>query len=127
MSRRSGRASPPSGDRCVWRGARGIGRVRNTGHRGHVGYRGAGSAMSLRSSAVRDGNVVYSRLRPIGERETVGAMLARNAARLADHPIYGVKQRDGKFRRVTWGQCLGDVVTFGRFPVSYTHLTLPTI
>ncbi len=71
--------------------------------------------MSLASSAVRDGNVVYSRLRPIGERETVGAMLARNAARLADHPIYGVKQRDGKFRRVTWGQCLGDVVTFGRF------------
>src|SRR5450830_1450464 len=115
MSRRSGRASPPSGDRCVWRGARGIGRVRNTGHRGHGGYRGAGSAMSLRSSAVRDGNVVYSRLRPIGERETVGAMLARNAARLADHPIYGVRQRDGKFRRVTWGQCLGDVVTFGRF------------
>lgn len=71
--------------------------------------------MNLASSAVRDGNVIYSRLSPIGERETVGAMLARNAARLADHAMYGVKQRDGQFHRVTWGQCLRDVVTFGRF------------
>lgn len=72
--------------------------------------------MSFGSSAVRDGNVIYSRLRPVGERETVGAMLARNAARLADHAMYGVK-RDGSFQSVSWRQCLDDVVTFGRFLV----------
>src|SRR5450759_2526998 len=112
MSRRSGRASPPPGDGRVWRGPRGIGRVRGARH---VGHGGAGSTMNLAGSAVRDGNVIYSRLSPIGERETVGAVLARNAARLADHAMYGVKGPDGHFHRVTWGQCLRDVVTFGRF------------
>jgi long-subunit acyl-CoA synthetase (AMP-forming) len=71
--------------------------------------------MNLASSVVRDGNLLYSRLSPIGERETVGAMLARNAGRFADHAMYGVKQRNGRFHRVTWAQCLRDVVTFGRF------------
>lgn len=71
--------------------------------------------MNLADSAVRDGNVIYSRLSPIGERETVGAMLARNAARFADHAMLGFRQRDGQFHRVTWAQCLRDVVTVGRF------------
>ncbi|MEX2325245.1 MAG: AMP-binding protein, partial [Gemmatimonadaceae bacterium] len=70
--------------------------------------------MSLGSAAVRDGNTIYSRLRPVGERESVGVMLARNAARFPRHAMYGVK-RDGAFHRVSWRECLEDVVTFGRF------------
>ncbi len=42
-------------------------------------------------------------------------MLARNATRLADHAIFGVKRRDGHFQRVTWSQFLRDVVSVGRF------------
>ena len=71
--------------------------------------------MTLAASTVRDGNQVYSRLAPIGERETVGSMLARNATTLADRSMYGVKQPDGNFRTVTWAQCLREVVAFGRF------------
>ncbi|MCR4339764.1 MAG: AMP-binding protein, partial [Gemmatimonadaceae bacterium] len=70
--------------------------------------------MSLGAAAVRDGNTIYSRLRPVGERESVGGMLARNAARLPGHAMYGVR-RDGTFHRVSWKQCLDDVVTLGRF------------
>ena len=71
--------------------------------------------MSLANSAVRDGNVIYSRLSPVGQRESVGGMLARNATRLADHAMFGVKQQDGHFQRVTWSQFLRDVVSVGRF------------
>lgn len=70
--------------------------------------------MSLGSAAVREGNTVYSRLRPIGRRESVGAMLGRNLSRLPDHAMYGVR-RDGAFRRVSWKHCMDDVATFGRF------------
>lgn len=70
--------------------------------------------MSLGAAAVRDGNTIHSRLRPVGEPESVGGMVARNAARLPGHAMYGVK-RDGAFNKVSWKQCLDDVVTLGRF------------
>lgn len=70
--------------------------------------------MSLGSAAVRDGNTIYSRLRPIGERESVGAMLARNAARLPDHAMYGCK-RGAAFHTVTWKECAQDIVMLGHF------------
>jgi long-subunit acyl-CoA synthetase (AMP-forming) len=71
-------------------------------------------AMSHARAAVRDGNTIYSRLAPIGEREPVGAFLARHAARLPDQPAFR-ERRDGRFHAVTWKSLLRDVAAFGRF------------
>ena len=70
--------------------------------------------MSQAAAAVRDGNTISSRLAPVGVREPVGAFLARNAARFAEHPAY-CERRDGRFHPVTWRALLRDVVAFGRF------------
>ena len=84
-------------------------------------------AMSHARAAAREGNILYSRLAPGGEREPVGALLApggerepvgallaRNAARFADKPAYR-ERRDGRLHSVTWEALLRDVVAFGRF------------
>lgn len=71
-------------------------------------------AMSHARAAVREGNIIYSRLTSIGEREPVGAVLARNASRFGERPAYR-ERRDERLETVTWSQLLGDVVAFGRF------------
>ncbi|HEY5546834.1 MAG TPA: AMP-binding protein [Gemmatimonadaceae bacterium] len=73
-----------------------------------------GEVMRHARAATRDGNVISSRLAPIGERETVGSLLARNASRFAERPAYR-ERRDGRLETVTWDQLLRDVVAFGRF------------
>ena len=64
--------------------------------------------------SVRDGDVIRSRLAPVGARETIGAMLARNATRLADHPAYA-ERRHGEFQMVTWSALCRDACAFGAF------------
>ena len=75
-------------------------------------------AVSHARSAVRDGNVIQSTLLPIGPRESVGSMLARNAARLGEKAIFREK-RGGRFVSVTWEDFLYDVVSFGQFLSSF--------
>ena len=69
-------------------------------------------------STVREGSVIYSRLEPVGPREAVGSMLARNAERFRERAIYREK-RGGRFVAVTWEDFLYDVVSFGRFLSSF--------
>jgi len=64
--------------------------------------------------SVREDDVLRSRLAPLGERETIGAMLARNATRLADHPVYA-ERRYADFRKVAWSELCRDVCAFGAF------------
>jgi len=71
-------------------------------------------AMSHARAATREGDRVYSRLAPIGEREPVGAMLQRNAVRFASRLAYQ-ERRDGTWHGVTWGALLDDVIALGHF------------
>ena len=71
-------------------------------------------AMSHARAAARDANTICSLLAPIGEREPVGALLARNAARFPERPAYR-ERRDGRLHTVTWNSLLEQVVAFGRF------------
>ncbi|MBZ5637152.1 MAG: AMP-binding protein [Acidobacteriia bacterium] len=68
-------------------------------------------------STVRDGDVIYSTLEPVGPRETVGSMLARNAAAMAERAVFSEK-RGGRFVGVTWEDFLHDVVSLGQFLAS---------
>ena len=71
-------------------------------------------AMTHATAAVRDGDVIYSRLSPVGERESVGGLLTRNAERYARRPVY--LEREGEtFRGVTWAAFARQVAAFGRF------------
>lgn len=69
-------------------------------------------------SVVREGNVIFSTIEPIGAREAVGAVLARNADRFRERAIYREK-RGGRFVDVTWEDFLYDVVSFGQFLASF--------
>ena len=57
--------------------------------------------MSHARAAVREGDIIRSQLAPVGERESVGALLARNVARFGAHAVYS-ERRDGAFRAVSW-------------------------
>ena len=50
----------------------------------------------------------------MGERESVGALLARNVARFGSHAVYS-ERRDGAFRAVSWEAFARDVASFGAF------------
>ena len=63
---------------------------------------------------VRDDDVIRSQLEPLGERETIGAMLARNATLLADHAAYA-EHRQAGFRKVSWSELQRDVSALGAF------------
>ncbi len=78
------------------------------------GPRAAGHARS----SVREGDVIRSRLEPVGPREAVGALLARNAEQFRERAIYR-ERRGGWFVSVTWEDFLYDVVSFGRFLSSF--------
>ena len=70
--------------------------------------------MSHALAAVREGDTIRSRLAPVGERESVGGLLARNVARFGAHAVYS-ERRDGAFRAVSWEAFARDVVSFGAF------------
>jgi long-subunit acyl-CoA synthetase (AMP-forming) len=67
-------------------------------------------------AAVREGRRVRSLLDPIGERETIGAMLVRNEARLSTQPIYRERRgADRAFESVSWRRYLNEVSAFGLY------------
>jgi long-subunit acyl-CoA synthetase (AMP-forming) len=71
-------------------------------------------AMSHALAAVREGDTIRSLLAPVGEREGVGALLARNVARFGAHAVYS-ERRDGSFCPVSWEAFARDVASFGDF------------
>jgi long-subunit acyl-CoA synthetase (AMP-forming) len=75
---------------------------------------GAPSATHHARAAVRAGDVLSSRLSPLGACEPVGALLARNAARFADHPVF-CERRDGRFHGVSWSEFLNRVTSFAQY------------
>ena len=70
--------------------------------------------MSHALAAVREGDTIRSQLAPIGDRESVGALLARNVARFGTHAVYS-ERRDGAFRARSWEAFAGDVASFAAF------------
>jgi long-subunit acyl-CoA synthetase (AMP-forming) len=74
-------------------------------------------AMSHALAAVRDGDTIRSQLAPMGERESVGGLLARNVARFPDHAVYS-ERVDGVFRPVSWSELARDAASFGAFLVA---------
>lgn len=71
-------------------------------------------AMSHALAAERDGDTIRSQLSPVGERESVGGLLARNLTRFASHAAYS-ERRDGAYRDVSWRSFARDVASFARF------------
>ncbi len=74
----------------------------------------APSTMRHASAAVREGDVLSSCVAPVGACETVGSLLARNAARFADHPVF-CERRHGRLRGVQWGEFLNAVASFAQY------------
>jgi long-subunit acyl-CoA synthetase (AMP-forming) len=72
------------------------------------------AAMSHALAAVRDGDTIRSQLAPVGKRESVGALLARNMSRFGAHAVYS-ERRDGAFRARTWESFGRDVASFAAF------------
>lgn len=70
--------------------------------------------MSHALAAVREGDTIRSQLAPVGDRESIGGLLARNVARFATHAAYS-ERRDGAFRAVPWEAFARDVASFGGF------------
>jgi long-subunit acyl-CoA synthetase (AMP-forming) len=70
--------------------------------------------VSLASTAKRVGETLASTLSPLGERETIGALLKRNAARFGDRPIY-LEKKDDRFEPVVWEDFRSDVVSLIEF------------
>lgn len=71
-------------------------------------------AMSHALAAVREGDVIRSLLAPMGARESIGALLARNVTRFDSHAIYS-ERRDDAFHAVSWEAFARDVTSFGAF------------
>ncbi len=70
--------------------------------------------LSHAGSARRLGKVVECTLPPIGRRETVGALLARNAARLPGHAAC-CERRHGEYQPTSWSTLLDDACAFARY------------
>ena len=71
-------------------------------------------AMSHALAAVREGDIIRSKLAPVGTRESVGALLARNVARFGPHAVFA-ERHDAAFRAVSWDGFARDVASFGAF------------
>ena len=65
-------------------------------------------------AAVRRGGTVWSTLSAGDRPETIGALLAYNAARLGPHPVCCERQ-DGRYVPTSWFQLLDDACAFARF------------
>jgi long-subunit acyl-CoA synthetase (AMP-forming) len=74
----------------------------------------AEQAMSHALAAMREGDTIRSQLAPVGERESVGGLLARNLARFSAHAVYA-ERRDGAFRAVSWEAFARDIASFAGF------------
>jgi len=70
--------------------------------------------ISLAEAAVRNGPEVHSTIEPIGERESVGGLLARQVERFPEVPVFA-EPCAGRFRKVPWSEFCREVVAFGRF------------
>lgn len=70
--------------------------------------------IQLVRTAVREQNLVYSTLPLSDGQETMGALLARNAARFSDRAVFREK-RLGQFHSVSWNEFLLEVAAFARF------------
>ncbi len=66
------------------------------------------------AAAVREGDVIRCTVAPGGERETIAAMLVRNAGRFGARPVFA-ERRGGGFHPVGWDAFLDDVIALGRF------------
>ena len=65
-------------------------------------------------TAVRDGDTLSCSLIARGERESVGAVLARNAAHLAPRPAC-CERRNGAYHATTWAELLDDATALASF------------
>ncbi len=65
-------------------------------------------------ASVRQDDTLTCSLAPHGERESVGALLARNAARFGDLAVC-CERRDGAYRATSWVQLLDDACAFRCF------------
>lgn len=65
-------------------------------------------------AVVREGDAISCALSPLGRRETIGALLARNAARFRSIPAC-CELYDGAFRPTSWSQLLIDSCVFASF------------
>ncbi|MFI5246856.1 MAG: AMP-binding protein, partial [Gemmatimonadales bacterium] len=72
------------------------------------------AAMSHALAAVREGDTIRSQLAPVGERESIGGLLARNVARFGTHAVFS-ERREGAFRATTWEAFGRDVSSFAAF------------
>ena len=70
--------------------------------------------MSHGPAAQRQGDTIRCSLEPPGQRETIGAMLARNAAQFGSHAVC-CERREGRYRATSWTQLLDDSCAFARF------------
>jgi long-subunit acyl-CoA synthetase (AMP-forming) len=68
----------------------------------------------LADTVVHEGDVLRTTLEPLGEPETIGALLGRNAARLGNRTIFREK-KEGSLQDLTWDEFLLKVVSFGTF------------
>lgn len=65
-------------------------------------------------TAVRDGDSLACSLTARGERESVGAVLARNAAHFASRPAC-CERRNGAYHATSWAELLDDATAFASF------------
>jgi long-subunit acyl-CoA synthetase (AMP-forming) len=92
--------------------------MRRSGRRGALPMLESGGPQRLPIShgpaARRSGATIECGLAPIGDRESVGAVLARNAARMPGHAVC-CERRDGLFAPTRWSELLDQTAAFARF------------
>ncbi|MEZ4655453.1 MAG: AMP-binding protein [Candidatus Eisenbacteria bacterium] len=66
------------------------------------------------ASIVTDGDTSRCPLLPVGQPESVGNLLVRNAARLGDHPVL-LEKRDGRYHAISWNELQRDVLACASF------------
>lgn len=72
------------------------------------------AAMTRLEAAAHEGGELFSRLDPVGPRESVGGLLARHYARLPDHAAFAERRGDG-FQQVTWRELAWKAAGLARF------------
>jgi len=70
--------------------------------------------VSHAAAAVRDADTLSCSLTPRGGRESVGALLARNAVRFAPRAVC-CERRSGAYHATSWAELLDDACAFGSF------------
>ena len=70
--------------------------------------------VSHAAAAVRDADTLSCSLTPRGGRESVGALLARNAVRFAPRAVC-CERHGGAYHATSWAELLDDACAFGSF------------